>query len=71
MAILQAAANEHSEDIEVVIATLDDERKKNVNATRQTVAQFTGDVVRRGGNQLDQMDNAEWERLVEAAERGE
>jgi hypothetical protein len=50
---------------------LDNERKKNVNATRQTIAQFTSTVIRRGKEQLNQMDNAEWQQMVEEAARGE
>jgi hypothetical protein len=70
-AILRTAANGDSENVEVIIATFDDERKRNVNETRQVMAQFTGGIVRRGKLALDNLSDAEWDRLVDEAARGQ
>jgi len=68
--MLLAAANVDSESLEVVIATLDDERKKNVRETQQTLTRFTTSITQRGSANLMAMDEAEWQRLVDEAEAG-
>jgi len=65
--MLQAAANPDAERPEMVAATLPGERRQNVQATMQTLHSITGGVAQRGRQALLDMDDAEWQKLVDEA----
>lgn len=67
--MLRAAANPNAERIDVVIASLDDERKRNVSQTAKALADLTRERVARGAARLLEMPEDEFNRLVEEANR--
>lgn len=68
-AMLRAAANPNAERIDVVIASLEQERRQNVEGTTQAINRVTGSVTSRARRALLEISGAEWNRLVEEANK--
>lgn len=66
--ILYAAANPDNERIDVVLKTLPNARRRNVEKTAQEVSKVTNKVVSRGRAKLMDMSQAEWSALVQNAQ---
>lgn len=67
IAMLQAASNPASESVDVVINTLDIERRKDVQGTASALQQRMAGVATRGRQALEAMSEDEFNRLVEEA----
>lgn len=66
-AMLEAAANPDAEAPDVVIQSLEPERQANVLGTIMALNRFTGGLVQRGGAELMQMSDDEFNTLVDEA----
>lgn len=67
IAMLEAAANPAAEAPEVVIQSLEAERRDNILATIDTLNRFTGGLAARGTARLLEMSDADFNALVDAA----
>lgn len=63
-AILKAASNPDNDKIEVIVQTLEPERKALVTETAKQVRATTREVTARGKAALNAMSQEEWEQLV-------
>lgn len=66
--MLEAAANPNAERADVVIATLDDERRAGIEATMQAVSAVFNSVTARGRAALEAMSDDEWNALMDEGE---
>lgn len=67
IAMLEAAANPAAEAPEVVIQALEAERRDNILETVAVLDRFMGALAARGGRALMDMDAADFDALVDAA----
>ena len=68
--MFRAAANSDAEKPEEVIKTLEPERRANVEATITQLAIRRRDITGRGMDQLLQMDESDWQQMVDEANNG-
>jgi hypothetical protein len=66
--ILQAASNPVAERIDVVVASLPQERRANVERTSKAIARVTSGVTSRGRDGILTLTDEEWEKLVNGRE---
>ena len=67
--ILKSAANPNNERIDVVISTLPERRKKNVQKTARAVGNVTKTIAERGKLGLMEISETEFQELVNAANK--
>ena len=67
-AMLKAAANPDNERVDVIIATMPKDEQANIAATAQAVTNISASIMTRGRNALNDMSEAEWNRLLDEAE---
>jgi len=65
--MLEAAANPAAEAPEVVIQSLEAERRDNILETVNVLNRFTGGLAARGTARLLEMSDADFNALVDAA----
>lgn len=65
--MLRAAANPDAEQVDVVIASLEQQRQANIGATVKELAAVSQAVTGRARAGLWGMSDAEWDRLVQRA----
>ena len=66
-AMMSAAANPNSERPDVILRSLARERQTNAQQLQQEIGATFTEATQRGGQALMQMDQTEWDRLVEEA----
>lgn len=69
--MIRAAANSRNEAPEIVIKTLPDKRQKQVQSMVAQLNKQTSALIRRAEKGLDDIPDAEWDRLVEEANRAD
>ena len=69
--MLKAAAHPASQSAEAIIATLDPQRRKDVEDMATGMARQSLSVARRGSKALRGMSEAEFQRLVDEANNGD
>jgi gas vesicle protein len=69
IAMLQAAANPHSESVQTVLKTLPKERRNQIQGMAEEMTRHTSGIVQRAGKALDAISDEEWNRLVDEANK--
>lgn len=64
-ATLKAAANPDNERIDVVIKTLEPERRKMIEKTAKGLRDLSADVMQRGKERLEAISDEQWQRLLD------
>lgn len=62
---LRAASNPNAERIDVVIKTLEPERRKMIEKTAKGLRDLSADVNKRGQERLEAISDEQWQRLLD------